>query len=867
MPAENIHSIGVKDALNALQTSESGLSGKEAEKRLLEFGKNALPERKKIGTFKIFARQFHSFLVYVLIFAIVLYILIGDIAGAAVIGTIVVINAVLGFAQEFKSEKAMEALKKMAVQSAVVLRDGTERTIDSKMLVPGDIILLSEGPTVPADARIIESINLQVDEAILTGESVPVRKKTDAVDEKSALGDRTNMLYMGTAVTYGRGKAIVVATGLNTEAGKIAEMLHEEKETDTPLSREIEKLGKFLGILILGIILIISLIVLAAGKFTIYTLESAIALAVAAIPEGLPAILTITLAIGMYGMAKKGAIVRKMLAVETLGSVNVICSDKTGTLTKNELSVREIYLNGKKFDSEKDELYGKEAEMLFKTAALCSNAHIGEKEGETFGDPTEIALLKMGEKNGLNPGKPRKEYSLVAEVPFSSERKMMSVLMELGGKKIVFSKGAAEKIIAASSKISTNGTVTALDERKKNELLEMNREMARRGLRVLAFAYKEMQAKEEIETNLVFTAFAGMIDAPRPEVKEAVKKCKAAGIDVKMVTGDHELTAVAVAEELGMMNAGSKCVSGKELDCMDDDELAEKIENMTVFARVDPVHKVRIIEALHKKNKVVAMTGDGVNDAPALQKADIGIAMGKTGTDVAKGASDIVITDDNFATIVEAVESGRKIYSNIRSFIKYLLTANSGEVLAVGSATLINALIFEFPLPLLPMQILWVNLVTDGIPALALSRTPIQKGEMEKWPRPKGRGILHKMIPFIATGGILAAISTLIAFWIGFSLSYEKGTTMALTALILFELLLVFRCSSGTSFTANKTLAIAVALSLLAHLTVMYLPLFANAMRIVPLGAFEWAVAILLGMPALFVPYIARIFSGKGEDD
>ncbi|MFH1240252.1 MAG: cation-translocating P-type ATPase [Candidatus Diapherotrites archaeon] len=863
MSLENAHALNFKDVMKALGVKKEGLEQKEAEKRLLEFGENKLPEKEGSGILKILISQFRSFLVYVLIFAIVLYVLIGDYTGALVIGVIVILNALLGLFQEFKSEKAMDALKKMAIQKAFVIRSGIKKVINSEELVPGDIIIVSEGDKIPADVRIIESINLQVNESMLTGESIPVRKVTETQKEKIQISERINMLHMGTVVTYGRGQAVVVNTGLKTEIGKIAEMLHKEDETKTPLSIEIDKLGKVLGILIIGIIFALSLIVFISGKFTINTLESAIALAVAAIPEGLPAVLTITLALGMHRMAKQNAIVRKILAVETLGSVSVICADKTGTITKSELSVREIFLGNNFFRAEEEGIpETNEKEMILKNCVLCNNAEIGE---DNIGDPTEIALLKFAESENFQKAEFLKEYKFIEEVPFSSERKKMSVVFEKEKKQYVFMKGAIESVLKDCKKISVNGNVVELSEKNKIELLENNKRMAKNGLRVLAFAYKEHKENEKYEQNLIFTGLVGMIDAPRPEVKKAIEKCRLAGIDVKMITGDHELTALAVAKEVGIFRENSLHVTGNQLDEMSDDELFKKIENISVFARVNPEHKVRIVNALRKKGKVIAMTGDGVNDAPALQEADIGIAMGITGTDVSKGAADVVIMDDNFATIVKAIEGGRKIYSNIKSFIRYLLTANTGEVFVIGFATLVNALFFDFPLPLLPIQILWVNLVTDGIPALALSREGLDKSEMHRPPRPKNETLLHKMPAFILVGGLLTGISTLIAFLIGFSTNYETALTMALTTLILFELILVFNCRSEdkTVFEmplfSNKILVLAVTGSFLVHLIVMYVPMFADAMKIVPLTG-EWLVVILLSLPALIVPYISRIF-------
>ncbi len=877
----NWHAVDAKEVLQKIGSSKNGLSESEAVARLKKHGPNKLQKKHRIEPFKILARQFKNFLVLILIFAAVISYLIGDFVDAFMIGVIVVVNALLGFLQEFRAEKAMIALEKMGKDKAIVLRDGEERTIDASKIVPGDIIVLSEGENVPADARVIQSVNMKVDEAVLTGESTPVEKSSKALPEEFHLSERKNILYKNTDVVYGRGLAVVVATGMDTEFGKIAEMIHEFKEIKTPLTERLDNLGKFLGKLVIGIAVLLIALDFFKQTLDIETVMLAVSLAVAAIPEGLPAVVTITLALGMRAMAKNKAVVRKIAAVETLGSTSVICSDKTGTLTRNELTVRKVWAGRKEFSvggrgysavgAIKPLQLNSEFEALVKTSVLCNNASLGDEKDEIVGDPTEIALLVLGEKAGQEKHSLEKKYSFVNEIPFSSERKRMTVILKnhASGKLRAFSKGGAETVLERCGRISLNGKEHKLSEKQRNEIIAKNNEMAMQGLRVLAFAFRELDGvgefnEESVERNLVFLGLAGMIDAPRAEAKHAVELCHKAGIEVKMVTGDHVLTAKAVAEELGILYGDLLAVEGRELEKMSDRELEEKVGEIAVFARVSPEHKVRIIEALRKKGHTIAMTGDGVNDAPALKKADIGIAMGLKGTDVAKEASDMVIEDDNFATIVKAVEEGRRIYSNIRSFVKYLLSANFGEVIVITLAMLLEIFITDIPLPLIPVQILWINLVTDGLPALALGNEPLQGDEMNKKPRPKEQHILHGMLPMILVAGLVCALATFGAFFYGLGESTLKAQTMAFTTIIFFELMFVFNCRAEgktvfeLNLLGNKSLITAVVASIMLQIAVLYIPILQHLFSVTALSAQDWVLVLVLAASALAIPYILR---------
>lgn len=826
------HTMTADHAISSLESRKDGLKDQEAEIRLHKYGRNEIKEKKQDSAWLLMAAQFKSILVIILIFAGVVSFLLGEVIDGTVIVAIIIINAILGFYQEKKAEKALEALKKLASPQSVVLRNGEEKEIDSAMLVPGDIVVLESGSRVPADCRVIEENELKADESLLTGESLPVRKTAEPLVDVS-LPDRKNMLFAGTSIVYGRCKAVVTETGMKTEFGKIAGKL-QEKEEPTPLQRKLDALGRHLAI----IIVIISIMVFVAGSlhgieiFEMFLV--AVALAVAAIPEGLPAIVTITLAIGLTRMAKKHAIMRRLSSVETLGSVTVICSDKTGTLTKNEMTVREVYVNGK--EKTMDEVIrGKSegAEILFNTGMLCNNSK------DEIGDPTEKALIDSAKRYGLRDL--RGEKKRISEIPFDSERKMMSVVYDVKGK-FMFTKGAAEEVIKKCTKFLENGKTKKLTEKKKKEIIDANNKFTENALRVLAFAYKTAKSGKEKEKDLIFVGLQAMIDPPRPEVKEAIEKCETAGIRPVMITGDHLNTAKAIADELNIKGAA---ITGEDLDEMSDEEFENRVESIAVYARASPEHKVRITQALKKHGHIVAMGGDGINDAPALKKADIGIAVG-SGTDVTKEAADMVLTDDNFAIIVDAVEEGRGIYDNIKKFVNYLLSANFAEILTIFVALMIN-----LPLPLLPLHILWMNLLTDGLPALALGVEPPDKDVMERKPRnPKEKILNRETFKDILVVGVLGMIGVLFMFWMYLD-NLPLARTMAFTSIVILELFVAvsFRSHmriSRIGFFSNMKLIAAIAVSFVLQIVVIYLPFFNVMFETVPIGIEEWIYIIIM---------------------
>ncbi|MEW6329374.1 MAG: cation-translocating P-type ATPase [Candidatus Micrarchaeota archaeon] len=792
--ADAWHRVSAERALELLRAKKGGLTEREALARLKEHGYNELVERKKESPVSMFLRQFKNFLIIILILAAVVSAFLGEALDSAAIIAIVILNALLGFVQEYRAEKALEALKKMAAPNARVLRDGHETYVPVRMLVPGDIILLEAGDRIPADARILESYSLRADESALTGESVSVGKEDVLLKGDVFIGERKNMVFSGTTITYGRGRALVVETGMGTELGKIAKIIESAPEGQTPLQIRLDALGKQIGV----IVLLISGIIFLAGVMrnlpAVQMFITGVSLAVAAIPEGLPAIVTISLALGLQRMARRNAIVRKLPAVETLGSTAVICSDKTGTLTRNEMTVRRVYTNkmirvtGEGYEPKGEFISNKGAidpskdehlKLLLRAGVLCNNARLEDGRGwRIVGDATEGTLLVLAGKAGMWQDDLKKSYPLLAELPFSSERKRMTTIHKFGKKKFAFMKGAPEVVLGLCSRAYENGKEKKLSRADKEKILKLNNEMAADALRVLAFAYRDVSnvkniTAENVERDLVFVGLVGMIDSPREEAKLAVEKCRSAGIRVIMITGDNKITGAAVAEELGVLKEGMAVLTGDELDAMSDDELERVVGNIAVYARVSPEHKVRIVRALRKKGDIIAMTGDGVNDAPALKMSDIGIAMGITGTDVSKEASDMVLTDDNFATIIAAVEEGRTIYNNIKKSVRYLLSCNVGEVLTMFIATLAN-----LPLPLLPLQILWMNLVTDGFPALALGVDPAPPDVMRRPPRDPKEDVLGRgMLLWIFAVGAIMCIGTLALF--AWELNENKGVAGA----------------------------------------------------------------------------------------
>lgn len=867
------YALGAKEVLSELKSGYYGLSDEEAERRLIDSGPNELKKEKKESIVVQFLSQFKNFLIIILLVAAAVSVIIGEAIDAIVILAIVIINAIIGLVQDYRAEKSLEALKKMISPTARIVRRGKEIKIPTREIVPGDIILLEAGDKVPADARLVEALELRTDEAALTGESVPVEKSIEKVGRNAAVADRADMVYSGTVVVYGKGRAAVTATGMNTELGRIASMVQETEKEETPLQKRLEVVGKQLGMMILGICAIVFILgIIRVGltpEHITFMFLAAVSLAVAAIPEGLPAVVTMALALGTQRMAKRHAIIRKLPAVETLGSCDVICSDKTGTFTKNEMTVKSIYISGRElsvsgsgyetdgeiFDGEKavglNDVGG--LDILLKAGVLCNNASL---ESGGMGDPTEIALLVLGAKADLYKDPLEAENQRVEEVQFDSTRKRMSTVNKEGDRTVVYAKGAAEVVLDLCSSILKDGKAVKLTEADRKAIINETYTMAENALRVLGVAYKELGKREEIEKDLTFVGMVGMIDPPREEVRESIKMCKEAGIDIKMVTGDHAITARAIAKDVGLPSGD--IVTGEELEKMSDGELRKRVEGITIFARVNPEHKLRIVDALKAKGHIVAMTGDGVNDAPALKKADIGVAMGITGTEVTKEASSMVLTDDNFATIVSAVEEGRGIYDNIKKFILFLLSCNIGEVLAIFLGILL------FPIKatiLIPVQILWMNLVTDGAPALALGVDPKSGDVMRRPPRPANdrifSGLVIRNLVFV---GFVIAIGTLGVYYL-YNPGFENGTgtalkagTMAFATIVMFEFVNAFNCRSereslfNVGFLKNKWLLVAVAASVLIQAAVIYVPPLATAFGTVPLDPIDWAIVVLVSL-------------------
>ncbi len=797
------HSQGKDAVLQALSSNaQQGLSPEQAAALLEKHGPNKLKEKKKKTNLQRFIEQFKDVMILILLLAAAVSFVIACVEGdpmeffePVLILLIVILNAIMGMVQESKAEKALDALKNLSAPHARVIRGGKETVIDASQLVPGDIIRLEAGDFIPADARLLQSASLKSEESALTGESVPSEKDADAqVDENAPLGDRSNMVFSGCSVTYGTATAVVTGTGMDTEMGKIAGLLEGEEETQTPLQQKLAQLGKYLGIVALAACAIIFVVGLLSGMEVLEIFMTAVSLAVSAIPEGLPAIVTIVLAIGVQRMVKKNALIRRLPAVETLGSASVICSDKTGTLTQNRMTLVKAWRDGAKEPEDISTENSPEIRALLETGALCCNGSVTFKEDGTeqhIGDPTETSILVAAHKNGISQEKLHKEYPRLAEIPFDSDRKLMTSVNRVGGKTIAIVKGAFDVM---ASKCVQGNIETA---RKINDQMSAN------ALRVLAIAYKELEqvpanpTPEELENDLIFLGLVGMIDPPRPEVKVAVATCRQAGIKPVMITGDHVVTASAIAEELGILTEEDKAITGTELDAMSEEQLDQEVEHIAVYARVSPENKIRIVKAWQRKEQVVAMTGDGVNDAPALKAADIGCAMGITGTDVAKGAADMTLTDDNFATIVDAVREGRGIYANIRKVVGFLLGTNIGEVL-----TVFFAMILWRKTPLLSMQLLWINLVTDSLPAIALGMEAVEDDVMKQKPRSKNEGLFaHGLGIQVCLQGLLFGFLSLCAFVIGESYtgSLAGGQTLAFMVLALTQIVQAFNMRSEHS--------------------------------------------------------------------
>ncbi|MDK0530935.1 calcium-transporting P-type ATPase, PMR1-type [Clostridium perfringens] len=858
------------EILQELDVDEkNGLSSTEALRRLEKYGKNKLETKKKKTLFKQFLSQLKDVMIYILIIAAIISAFLGEISDALIILLVIIINAVIGVIQESKAEKALDALKELSTPKALVKRDGSLKEILSEDIVPGDIVIIDAGRYIPGDLRLIDTANLKIEESAFTGESVPSEKDASFLPDKEIpIGDQNNMAFMSTLATYGRGVGVVVGTGMNTEIGKIAKMIEQEENDETPLQKKLSELGKILGFLAVGICILIFIISFFQGRDLLEMFLTSISLAVAAIPEGLPAIVAIVLALGVQRMVKKNAIIRKLPAVETLGSVSIICSDKTGTLTQNKMTVTTVYTNDSYIKESEFNLNDNESKLLVDCMVLCNDATYSEKS--QTGDPTEIALLESPFKLNILKEKLEKEFKRIDEIPFDSDRKLMTTVNLVDDKKArVFTKGALDSILSICNKISINGKLLDFTKEYKAKVLENSNIMSDKALRVLAFAYKDISKEnivlDSLEKDLVFIGMVGMIDPPRLEVKDSIKLCKSAGITPVMITGDHKNTAFAIANELGIAEDISQAITGHEIDKFKEEEFNEKIINYRVFARVSPEHKVKIVKAFKSHGNIVSMTGDGVNDAPSLKAADIGVAMGITGTDVSKGASDMILTDDNFSTIVSAVEEGRKIYLNIKKSIVFLLSCNLGEIL-----TLFTAILLNWNSPLQPIHILWVNLITDSFPALALGVDKTKEDVMNNPPRNPKESIFVKSdkIQLIINGVLIGGI-TLFAFKLGERLyadSLIHAQTMAFVVLSVSQLFLSLSLRSNTKSAfslgifSNKYLVYSILLGIFLQVIIISISFIANIFKVTPLLLYDWIVVILVSLIPFAINEILKLF-------
>lgn len=887
-----------EEVVSQLSTNiEKGITNEEVQKRLEKYGPNELKEEAKQSMLSKIIAQFNDFLIIILIVAAIISFFVGEKVDAVVIIAIVVVNAALGIYQEGKAEKSLEALKKMAAPNAKVLRNGNTEVISSNNIVPGDIVILETGDIIPADLRLVESSNLKIEEASLTGESVPVEKDANVTfDKDAALGDRINMAYSSTIVSYGRGKGVVVGTGHDTEIGKIATMIQTYDNEATPLQKKLNQLGKVLGVVVIVVCLVVFGLGLLQGRDLLNMFMTSISLAVAAIPEGLAAIVTIVLALGMNRMVERNAIVKKLLSVETLGTTTYICSDKTGTLTQNEMTVVKAYTNDKvidvsgtgyepkgKFTINEEEVSNPTESVnintLLSIGILCSDAKLTKTDDgyKVLGDPTEGALVTLAGKAGIDQEYINKKYPRIEELPFDSDRKMMTTFHEnfIPGKVVSFTKGAPDILIGKSSSIYLNGEIVPFTEDLKKKVLDINSQFSREALRVLAMAFRQYDSLpneitiEGIENDMIFVGLVGMIDPPREEAKEAIRKCKNAGIHTVMITGDYKETAFAIAKQLGMAETEDQAMMGQELDNLTDEELREVVKEKRVYARVSPEHKVKIVEALKKNGEIAAMTGDGVNDALALKKADIGISMGITGTDVAKNTAEVILTDDNFASIVAAVEEGRIIYSNIKKFVFFLLSCNIGEVLIIFLSILLG-----YEVPLLPIQLLWLNLVTDSFPALALG---MEKGDpeiMDIPPRNPDEPILDKdMVKALIVQSITISIAILGAYIWGMkvygteNLTYAR--TITFTTLITAELLRAYSSRSlnhsifEIGVFSNKTMVKSTLLAFALLLVVIYIPVLQPIFDTYAIGLKDWSMILVFAVLPLIVGELYKVIKNK----
>ena len=858
------HTKKIDDAIKELNSNAStGLSTSQASELISKNGKNSLNKTSKKSILKMIFEQLNNILIYILIIAAILSFFLGEPKEALIIFLVIILNASIGIFQESKAEKSLEALKNLSSPKALVKRDNEIIEINSEDLVVGDIVILETGRIIPADLRLIESVNLKIDESTLTGESIPIDKNSNETyeDINLPLGDKKNLAFMSTTVIYGRGTGVVVETGMNTEIGKIASFLDNSQTELTPLQKKLNNLGKQLGILTIAISIIIMVIGLIQGNDLFEIFLTSISLAVAAIPEGLPTIIAMVLAIGVQKMIKKNAIVRKLSAVETLGSVNIICSDKTGTLTVNKMTVVKFFSNNTLLDASKFDINNEANKLLIKNMCLCNDATYSENS--KTGDPTEIALLEFSSVHNQ-----KMNYKRLREIPFDSDRKLMTTVNNINDKFYSFTKGAVDNLLSLCTKVLINNEILDLTDSIKNKILENAETMANNALRTLGFAYKEIVhlREEEFENNLVFLGMVGMIDPPREEVKDSIEKAKKSGIKTIMITGDHKNTAFTIAKDLKIADNINQAMLGSEIDNLTDEEFKEKIKNISVFARVSPEHKVKIVRALKSSGNIVSMTGDGVNDAPSLKMADVGIAMGITGTDVSKNASDIILTDDNFKTIITAVEEGRNIFNNIKKSILFLLTCNLGEII-----TIFLSILFNFPIPLNPTHLLWINLITDSLPALSLGVDTHDKDVMKQKPKKVNERIFsNSSILKLFFGGLLIGIISLISFLIGFrKYGTIYGQTMAFIVLSFSQLFLSLSIRSEDKtilkigLFSNIKLIYSILIGIIIQTILVTIPFFNNFFNVKNLNPNDWIISIFLSLLPLIINEIFKLFHTK----
>ncbi len=802
----NPYQMKKEDVLKMLGTDENGLTQNQAKENQKKYGKNELAEGKKKNPFILFLEQYKDFLVIILIIAAIISGVLGDIESAIVIFVVITINAILGTVQHIKAEQSLDSLKEMSAPTAKVIRDGEIKVVEGKDVTVGDIVVIEAGDYVCSDGRIIENASLKVDESAMTGESEPVEKQETVLDGEKPLGDRVNMLYSGSFATYGRAKMVVTSVGMETEIGKIASLLKSTQEKKTPLQESLDNFGKKLSLIIIGICVIVLGLELFRSdgiNLTVFTdaFVFAVALAVAAIPEALSSIVTIVLSVGTQKLAKENAIIRKLQAVEGLGSVSIICSDKTGTLTQNKMTVQKIYFDGQIIDKD-DEINARQGQLII-DGALCNDSV--QKEGQEIGDPTEIALVNFSEKHDLPVEKMREKYQRLGEIPFDSDRKLMSTVHKIGGNYKMLTKGAVDVLSGRINEVKTMDGKRPFTAEDLAELKKVNTEFSQMGLRVLAVCERDVDTVDisvDDEKDYILLGLVAMQDPPREESAEAVRKCKTAGIRPIMITGDHLVTASAIARKIGILDDNGRAVEGREIENLSDEELDEFVSDVSVYARVSPEHKIRIVSAWQRKGYIVSMTGDGVNDAPALKQADIGVAMGITGSEVAKDAASMVLTDDNFATIVKAIENGRNLYRNIQRAIQFLLSGNTAGILAV-----LYASFMALPVPFKAVHLLFINLLTDSLPAIALGVEPHSSDVMNEKPRPKNQSILtKKVLTNICVEGIVIGVMTMIAFYVGFMRNAEVASTMAFSTLCLSRLVHGFNCKSDKPVWFTKTM-------------------------------------------------------------